>query len=209
MSSADQTVHIAFHDTTGKSMRLSAQRSDIDEEVFKRFNPMKVFGVHPLMIALPDNLVVLPTTSICKIDISGPDLPHWPYVLGAETIEEVDIDDFRASYDPVLFAEARKVAWNKPGSLQIGYTEYVLMNGDHVVWQVSMKSLDVTPSDLTIYIQRLLNVEGLHARTKSGGITIINPKHIKRLAFHPGPTVKPVGALKARRDAAPAPAPKS
>lgn len=198
MSDAQDEIEIKIHDVTGRTLHVALPRSGLTPEVLGRLNPAKLFAAEFIPIRFENNLTAMPTSAICELELIGTGVPRWPYLMGAIAIVDIPADEFAAQYNGAEYAEKRKKAWDNPGSDQIGFTEYILVNGRRRIWEVRMKSLDMTGSDMSPYINRLLSTDGLHAELRGGGRVIVNPKTIRRMSFYPGPTIPPKGSIVAR-----------
>ncbi len=149
--------------------------------------PERLFAQPQFTIAGDRSLSLFPTAHITRLDISADDLPVWPFLQEAESVEDIDEETFQHRFDPEEYALARRRAWEQPGAQQTGFTELELTDGQHLFWEVQMASRPLLKVDVGQIGKPLLASGGLHARRPDGGYMIVNPAHILRLTFSPGP----------------------
>lgn len=169
----------------------------ITEILGKIKHPSKLYVLPTIMIGSAGLVTSYQTESITRIDLAGPELPDWPYLQGAGRITETPLEEYYRERRTPGYVEARKRAWGESGTLQIGFTELELTDGQRLVWEVRMQSRELTVLDIVPFTHQLLAAGGLHALRIEGGVMMINPANVVRLSFFPGPPELPLLAWKA------------
>lgn len=159
--------------------------------------PDRFFTQPTFVIHGPGALAVFRSASVARIDLIADNCPKWPFLQQAESVREVDDEEFDLRYDPEEYARRRLAEVSGGVPSHQGYTRIHLSTGEHVTWEVKSPARTGTVLDIMPRAAMLLNSGGLYATRKDRGVMIINPHHIASLVFFPGPPEVPARAIHA------------
>jgi len=160
--------------------------------------PSKLFTSPYTTIAGKGRLVTFKNAFVTQIDITGPNLPAWPFLQGATSVQAISEETFLQRFNVQEYAAARKRAWTSENIPQLGFTEIFTVDGRRLIWEVQQQSRQMHTVDLLPLINSFFSTGGLHATMPNGGgYMIVNPANIATIAFYPGPPEAPFKAWRA------------
>ncbi len=195
MSTAALEIHIHLED--GRIVKFTQPDAALAKKILDHIQPNRFFLQSHLIIDGDYAITTFPCAGICRIDLIGDSLPVWPFHFVTD-MQQIPEEEFQRRIQP----EPRAGQTPPPpavGSSIMAYGEFELVNGERLFTALEIQVEQRLPQDLGHVIQQIFSLGGMHARRQEGGIVLINPAKIVRLAIHPGPSTTPPGAWQAHR----------
>jgi hypothetical protein len=196
------SLEIQIHLTNADIETLVQTEAAAARKILESVHPNRLFSQNHLIFAGEHSLTIYPTASVARVDFVMEGFPNWPFHNEISDILEISEDTFREQYDPQTLRSQRRLTPGEPVRL---FVEAVLANRQRVFMEVHVevpirdREEELLPIDRNIILQQLFSAPSLYARRRGGGALIINPEHLARLSFYPGPPDTPPNAWPARR----------
>jgi hypothetical protein len=194
MSAAPSRIEIHVHGIDGQVSRFVQSKPEAAQKLLDHIHPNKVFEQRHLMIASAHSFAMFPCASIAQIDLVMDSSPDWPFHNAISDSLQITAEEFQQRY------RAEKASPDRPlthGAPVIVYADIELANGSHLYNEVHTHVEQRLPVEQAIFLQQLLSVPSLYTRRRGGGAVLINPIHVVRVTFYPGPQSTPPNALPA------------
>lgn len=197
MRSVPSPLEIHIHLCDSNIARFVQCDPQISCRLLDRIQPDKVFTQRQLILADDNSVTVYPCSAVARIDFVMEGFPGWPFHRNVIDVMEITEKEFKARYDP---RNSRTERPFQPGEIVCVFGEMELDNGERIfreVWiQVPRADLESErlPMDRNIFFQQLCLAPNLYVRRRGGGAILINPEHLVRMTFYPGPADMPANA---------------
>jgi hypothetical protein len=189
MRASPSYLEIHVHGVDGFVSAFVQSDAEAVRKVLEQIQPGRLFTQRHLTIAGRGSLTIFPTAAVARVDLVMDGVPDWPRHFGVADAMEVTEEEFRRR----IPQEAPEPT--RPGDLVAVAVDLELTNGERIFLEVYTQAAALTPVDVGMLLQQILSAPSLHARRLGGGVVVINPTHILRMAFHPGPPETPPNAL--------------
>jgi hypothetical protein len=193
MSVAPSRIEIHVHGVDGQVSRFVQNQAEAAQKLLDHIHPNKVFEQRYLMIASEHSFAIFPCGAIAQIDLVMDGSPDWPFHHDISDSCQITVEEFQQRDRGKAGAE-RPLAYGAP---VVVHGDIELANGAHVYTEVHTHVEQRLPVEQAIFLQQLLSVPSLYTRRRGGGAVLINPIHVVRVTFYPGPTSTPPNALPA------------
>ncbi|MBB6051436.1 hypothetical protein [Armatimonas rosea] len=183
--------------SNGNKTRFVQSQRETAKRVVEHLHPERLFAQKQLILAGEHSLSVYPCAAIERIDFLTEDFPTWSFPRNITDIVEIPESDFLAHYD---LNTARGQRRFRPGESFRVYSELELTSGQQLFREIHLlippeePGPEILPIDRTIIFQQLCHAPSLHLRRSGGGMIVINPSHLVRMTFYPGPADAPENA---------------
>src|SRR4051812_19500602 len=191
MSAAPSRVEIHVHGVDGQVSRFVQAEAEAAQNLIEHIHPSKVFEQRHLMIASSHSFAMIACQAITRIDLVMDRAPEWPFHHGITNSHEITAEEFRQRYRPENY-DARLLPAGAP---VVVYGELELTSGAHVFVEVHTHAEPRLPVEQAMFLQQLLSAPSLYTRRQGGGAVLLNPHHVVRVTFYPGPGSTPPNAL--------------
>jgi hypothetical protein len=184
MSAITSSLEIQVHSVDGPVTRFVQDDSEAIRKSLDQMQPGKIFAQHHLLITDHRSITIFPTTAIARVDLVMERYPDWPFPPGVSDVAEISEREFVRRCRAVRRGEQSLGA---PTRSLTAFGEIELANGDRICLEARLASRSGLPRDRGLSLHHLLTAPSLHSRRRGGGVLILNPAHIVRWAFYPGP----------------------
>jgi hypothetical protein len=188
MSITPAYLEIHVHGVDGNVAAFRQSDPKAAAKLLAHIQPARIFTQHHLTISSPHSIAFFPCAAVARVDLVMDDFPDWPFHHGVEDLVEITEEEFEQRFHPA----DRPV--EPPGAIAVRFGELELTNGERLFLQAYVRETPITPVDQAIVVQQILTAPSLHARRLGGGAVLVNPVHILRMSFYPGPPEPPPNA---------------
>lgn len=193
----------------GKNMQIDIHLIDgtthsfvVDDEkeiarILDGLVPARVFANKQVMIAGNYFIAGFASDAVTRIDFITDNPPSWPYIGGLKEMVEVDEDALDRRAIPRLSDTRRSDVQHAIGEEFDTFGEFGLADGKRLCLRFGTTAAGAI--EQRTRLTQLFSGPTFHVMRRDRGVILINPKHIIRWAFYPGPPEAPVTAWKAHR----------
>lgn len=193
MDTNTSSLEIQIHLSDGGITGFVQYEPPIIRQILDNIHPERVFTQRHLILTADHSLTVYPCSAVARIDLVMEGYPDWPFHRNVRDIVEISDHEFRERFA----SRVRRV--DADGATRV-FGELELTNGQRLFREVSLKPLEedadreIVPEDYTLFLYQLLSGPVLVCRRRGGGAILVNPQHVVRMTFYPGPVKTPVNA---------------
>jgi hypothetical protein len=181
-------LEIHVHGIDGRVAAFRQSDPEAAGKLLAHIQPARIFTQRHLTISSQHSITFFPCAAVARVDLVMDEFPDWPFHHGVEDVVEITEEEFEQRFHPADRSVGR------PGALAVRFGELELTNGERLFLQAYVYETPLTPVDQAIFVQQILTAPSLHARRLGGGAILVNPAHILRMAFYPGPPETPPNA---------------
>lgn len=170
-----------------------------DTQMLNSINQNRIFDQREIVLTSAQSVTVYPCAAVTRIDLVMDGFPTWAFPQNVRDIVEITWEEFGERFTPSYAG----VPWlHKPDGSRYVFGEVELTDGQRLFREVHLQplppkaELEILPHDSRFLLRRLLSTHTLFCRRQGGGAILINPRHITRMNFYPGPVIRPANAWK-------------
>jgi hypothetical protein len=193
MGTIPSSLELHVHSVDGHVARFRQNDAAAVLTLLDHIQPGRIFSQRHLMIVGGGSLNVFPSAAVARVDLVMNGFPDWQFHWGITDVLEITEAEFQQRYHP----EDEGQGQPPPGAPVVAYGEMELVNGARIFAEVHTHVEVRLPVEQGLFVQQILTAPSLYGRRRGGGAFLINPAHIVRLAFYPGPSTTPPNALAA------------
>jgi hypothetical protein len=194
MNAYPASLEIQVHLSDGSITGFVLCEPETIQQTLDHIRPDRVFTQRQIILATDHALTVYPCSAVARVDLVMEGFPDWPpFPRNVSDIVEISPREFRERFA----SRIRRV--NLDGSSRV-FGELELTNGQRLFREVHLKppppnaEREFLPQDYTLFLHQLLSAPVLHCRRRGGGAILVNPEHLVRMTFYPGPVNTPANA---------------
>jgi hypothetical protein len=200
MDAIASPLEIQIHLTDSNMTRFVQCNPRAAQGILDHVHPDRIFAQRHLVLAGDHSVTVYPCSAVARVDFIMDGFPIWPFHRNVTDVVEITHDEFRARFDEKTMRTERSFQPGKPFGV---FGEMELDNGDRIFQEVhilippSDAGIERLPLDRNVFFHQLFVAPSLHLRRRGGGAILINPDHLVRMTFYPGPADMPANAWSA------------
>jgi hypothetical protein len=183
---ADGTIHRYYQDDPAQITHIVQQ-----------LHPTKAFSQKQIVLAGTHFAACFNTDSITRIDLVGPDVPHYPHLGSIISVKEVSERELDARNRPRLSNPRRSETMVHTGDRVETVVELGLTDGQRLGLRIMAEAAGKL--DQRQLFQRFSTTTTLHADRLQGGVMILHMATATRFILYPGPPEIPSNALHLHR----------
>ncbi len=197
MNAHKALLEIQVHLSDNNIACFRQSNPEVVQGILAHLQPDKIFTQRQLILADDHSVTVYPCSAVARVDFVMEGYPNWPFHRNVTDIVEITRDEFQARYDPQTLRAGRRFL---PGETACAFGEMELANGQSIFREVhylvppSEPGQERLPMDRNVFFHQLFTAPSLHMRRRGGGGILINPAHLLRVTFYPGPSDVPENA---------------
>lgn len=187
---------IQVHLEDGRITRYAQPDANLAHKTLARIQPTRFFAEPVFLLDADNATIAFQTAKVVRVDFLSEGMPRWSFPNGIVDVQEITRDEFRQRYRPEDYAP-NGMQWMLPlTKTATAFVETELVNGAMIYTQVHARRIlpNRTGLDESIFLHRIFASGGLHLLRAGGGVSILNPSSIVRIAFYPGAQAAPAGA---------------
>jgi hypothetical protein len=190
-------LEIQIHLRDGNVTRFLQDDPEISRHILAHIHPDRIFTQPEILLAGEHSLTAYPSSAVTRMDLVMAGFPDWTFQGNICDISEITEIEFQERLASQI---ARKYPHlNQDGSRRV-FGEIELVTGQHLFREVHWKPMQdvakwkVMPQDYNVLLHQQFCAHSHYCRRQGGGAILVNPEHIVRMTFYPGPATPPENA---------------
>lgn len=185
-------LEIRIHLEDGRVAVFHQEDAQKAQRLLDHIQPGKLFAPPILGLGSATKMTAFQSRLVTRVDVIATTLPAWPFYGGVVDLQEITRENFE---NETRADRSQEPSVEEAARLQIPiqvYSELEMVSGERIFLRVCLKLQQRLPLEQGLFMQHLFASTGLYARRLGGGMVIVNPANVVRMALYPGsPTLPP------------------